>query len=221
MKTHLIPAAITACACFVFALPATGGFAPERINGIHVKFTGERATFPDDLRTIELILNQDALTRGAFRYYSQSKPDIGVLRFTRWNEGSGTYSGTFTMKFSSAKRGTFYKAYTGTYKGFISGPFEIIGMDVAKLPLAKAKTVSVKKNRSLKFRLAGQGFDIPKKNLKYRILRKPKSGKLITDKLPSVTYQPKRGFTGTVKFQYTVKEGGSVSKPATVTLKVK
>ena len=74
------------------------------------------------------MLTQADLTTGPFRYEKTSN-HIGKLNFTNWTHDSETYTGTFTLTFTSDKAGTFYKNYTGTYQGYISGSFVILGMD--------------------------------------------------------------------------------------------
>ncbi|MCB1132704.1 MAG: hypothetical protein KDN05_16390, partial [Verrucomicrobiae bacterium] len=57
--------------------------------------------------------------------------------------------------------------------------------------------------------------------MKFEITRKPKVGKLVANKLPKVVYKAPKGFKGTVKFTYLVKEGKTKSKPATVKLRIR
>ena len=200
-------------------LPASAGLAPAALNSITVEFVGTKATYPDDRGTWVENLSKDDLTTGPFRY-SKPAPDTGVLSFTNWQHSGETYTGSFTLYFTSASEGTFYKDYTGSFTGYISGTFRITAMDVPGLPVAKGKTVNVKKNQRTGFRLQGKGLDIRDTKLGFMIVSEPKVGKLNAKNLPAVVYTPKSGFTGTVKFTFAVKEGRSVSKPATVKLVV-
>lgn len=195
-------------------------FAPEEIIGITVEFTPTDATYPSDEDPFTVALTAAELTSGPFKY-KKTAANVGQLNFTDWSEGKETYTGSFELTFTSADGGTFYKTYSGSYTGFISGDFKITLMDDPRKPVAKSKTVSTKKGKKVQFRLQGEGFDIREAGLDYKIVKEPKTGKLNVKKLPLVVYQPKPGFTGTVKFTYIVKEGKTASKPATVKLVVK
>jgi hypothetical protein len=220
MKTKLLQSALVTCACLGFAIPQAEGSAPARLNSITVEFDGTEATYMDDLDPFTVVVTNADLTTGPFRY-EKTAQNIGKLDFTNWTEDTETYTGTFTLTFTSATAGTFYKNYSGTYTGYISGTFVILSMDVAGRPVAKGKTVRLEPNQKAKFRLQGKGLDVRNSGLVYKITKKPKVGKLNTSKLPVVVYQPKPGFRGTVKFDYIVKEGKTASKPATVKLVVK
>ena len=220
MTTKLLQSALVTCACLGFALPVSAGLAPAGLNSITVEFDGTDATYMDDLDPFTVALTNADLTTGPFRY-ERTAENTGVLDFTNWTDDSETYTGTFTLTFTSATAGTFYKDYKGTYTGYISGTFVIHAMDASGRPVAKGKTVRLEPDEKVKFRLQGEGLDVRKSGLVYKITNEPKVGKLNTQKLPVVTYQPKPGFTGTVKFTYIVKEGKTASKPATVKLVVK
>lgn len=225
MRTKFIQSALVTCACLGFAIPQAEGNAPNGLNSMTVVFDGTSATYSDDLDPFTVALTNADLTTGPFRYEKTSE-NIGKLSFTNWIDGPETYTGLFTMTFTSATEGTFYKSYSGhtpmgSYSGYISGSFLISAMDASERPVAIAKTVRVEPDKKVKFRLQGDAADVRKSGLVYKIKEEPKVGTLNTRKLPVVVYQPKPGFKGTVKFSYIVKEGKTASKPATVKLVVK
>ena len=190
------------------------------MNSIIVKVTGKEATYADDLDSWTVDATSDAMKAGAYRY-TKSSANVGKLEYFNEVSGSETYSGTVTLTFTSTTAGTFYDEYTGSYTGYVKGTFKILAMDVAAPPIASAKTVQVKMNQNKRFLLPGKARDIGMPAIKYVIVSQPSVGKLITKNLPEVVYQPKSGFTGTVKFKYLVKEGKTASKPAIITLVVK
>jgi hypothetical protein len=82
---------------------------------------------------------------------------------------------------------------------------------------AKSFSVWVCKSKQVSIALSGTGS---KKPLSYTVVKAPSHGKLVPDGRLRVVYKPTPGWGGTDSFQYTVSDGTSVSKPATVTIHV-
>ncbi|MES2921773.1 MAG: Ig-like domain-containing protein [Verrucomicrobiota bacterium] len=163
---------------------------------------------------------KEAMKSGAYRYAKLSA-NGGKLEYFNQVSGSETCSGAVTLTFTSRTAGTLYDIYSGSYSGYFEGTFKILAMDVIAPPIASARTVQVKMNQNKKFLLPGKAMDVGMGALKYVIVSQPDVGKLIIRNLPEVIYQPKSGFTGTVKFKHLVKEGNIASKPVIITLVVK
>lgn len=196
-----------------------GGLAPSAVKSVTLDFNWVKATYPDDLGDERITLTAADFKGPVFSYKKVSK-NTGVITFRKWVQGSEVYSGTFTLDFETRTSGTSREDYTGSYAGFIDGTFEITNLDSPKRPKALPATVKVKAGGKKSFKLKGKGEDIGTR-LKYKVTRKPKVGKLVTNKLPKVVYKAPKGFKGTVKFTYIVKEGKTKSKPATVKLRVR
>ncbi|MCB1133798.1 MAG: chitobiase/beta-hexosaminidase C-terminal domain-containing protein, partial [Verrucomicrobiae bacterium] len=99
---------------------------------------------------------------------------------------------------------------------------EIFIVAVDDPPKAKFMKVDVTPGKKKVFRLQGTDVDSPRNELRYQITKKPKVGKIKCTKSGKVTYIPKKGFTGKVKFKYLVKDRNfKASKPQTVVLVVK
>ena len=215
---------IIAGACLALATTSdviAAGFAPAgKVTRIKIAFEGTTATYPDDLGPFTLDLKQADLTTGPFRYQNTGS-DTCRLNFTDWEEGDGTYSGSFRLKFTSWTEGTYFKPYTGTYNGFVRGTFKLLAVAVVGNPVAENMTVGVDEGKKEKIKLDARGLDYPQKNLKVKILKKPRSGKLSVRKFPTVIYKPEPGFRGNDRFEYLVKEGSSKSRRAKVRLKVR
>ena len=196
-----------------------GGLAPSAVRSVTLDFDWVKATYPDDLGDERITLTAADFKGPVFSYKKVSK-NTGVITFSKWVQGSEVYSGTFTLDFESRTSGTSREDYTGSYAGFIDGTFEIKNLDSPKRPKALPATVKVKSGGKESFKLKGKGEDIGTQ-MKFQIARKPKVGKLVANKLPKVVYKAPKGFKGTVKFTYLVKEGKTKSKPATVKLRIR
>ncbi len=203
----LISFAISGLACPLWA----AGNAPAEINSITLDFNGTSATYTDDLGRFRVKLGEADLTSGSFRY-AKSGENEGRLSFRNWDK----YSGVFILTFTSRSGGTFLKNYTGPYKGYISGTFSIPNMDAAAPPVAYDRTFKLARNTSRTITLPGVGRDLPRSRLKFLVIQKPRLGSVNIRKLPTVIYTPKRGFKGTETLRYSVREGSSESKPATI-----
>ena len=195
-----------------------GGLAPSAVRSVTLDFDWVKATYPDDLGDERITLTAADFKGPVFSYKKVSK-NTGVITFSEWVQGAEVYSGTFTLDFESRTSGTSREDYTGSYAGFIDGTFEIKNLDSPKRPKALPATVKVKGGKK-SFKLKGKGEDIGTR-MKFQIARKPKVGKLVANKLPKVVYKAPKGFKGTVKFTYLVKEGKTKSKPATVKLRIR
>ncbi len=88
-------------------------------------------------------------------------------------------------------------------------------------PVAKKMKVKVPRDKRKSFRLKGSDVDSPLSSLRYKVLGKPKSGLLRSNKKGKVVFVPEKGFVGRAKFKYRVSDGQASSKPKTVTLIVK
>lgn len=218
MKTQLFSAAAIACAALGFAAPhaAAAIDLPEKINGINIDLNGTKATYPDDLGPLPLRLKKEDLADSPFRFV-KTGDNTANLVFTDWDD----YTGKFALTFQTPTSGTYHKTYTGPFTGFVSGTFTILRIDSAERPEAKGRQLTVEAGKSVRFKLKGEKQDIGGKPLKFIITDKPKTGTLNTKKLPNVVYKAKKGFIGTVKFKFVVKEGKTKSKPATVTIKIR
>lgn len=208
--------------CFFVALPIGASLAakaPSGVKSVKVRLTGKSATYSDDLGLFVIDLKSSQFASGQFEYKKKSANE-GTIKFTSWNKQGGTYSGTFAFTFKSATGGTYREDYTGTYNGYVSGTFEIVSLDAPGNPKAKGAKVKVKSGGKKTFKLKAKTKDIRKGGPTFKITQKPRVGKLVTNKLPKVVYKAPKGFKGTVKFKFIVKEGSSKSKPATVKLKV-
>lgn len=215
---------ISACTCAVFAamsvMDARANFAPARVTSVKIRLVADKATYPEDLGVDQLVLKASDLKGGAYRY---KKLSAKKARFTFTNDrhaGGEVYSGTYTFAFTSKREGTWVEKYTGSFTGTTSGSFLIRELDVPTRPVARNVKVKTTVGERAVIRLRGAARDIRPTGLEYLILNKPKSGRLIVNKLPRVVFVPKPGFKGTVNFRYQVKEGKTRSKPATVTIKV-
>ena len=201
---------------------ATSEWAPSGIKSSLIEIEVTDATYMDDLGRDVLHMHVEEIQNGTYVYVKVSS-NVGRVTYFDVSENDGLdeeYSGTYDFTFTSATEGTFVDKYTGPYNGTNSGTFKILSFDATTRPVAKSKTVKVKPNKKKRFRLKGTGMDYPKSTLRYKIIKKPRVGKLVLKNLPKVIYKPKPGFTGKVKFRYIVKEGKTKSKTATVTLKV-
>lgn len=87
-----------------------------------------------------------------------------------------------------------------------------------RAPVAKARSVSTTRNRPVSFQLSATDAD--RNPLTYQIVSKPKHGAL-KGSAPSLTYQPKSGFTGSDTFTYRVSDGMAKSKTVSVKITVK
>ena len=226
MKTTVFRILVSACAgLFLFSpsLAIAGeapkkGWAPASMVSIRIRLVATEATNPDDLGSDTLFV-----TAAKFREnisYEKVSRNVGRFTYTDDRQDSGVYSGTVDLTFKSATTGKWFQNYTGSRTGTTSGSFRIISMNLPKAPVAEDMKVEVIAGKSKTFRLRATGSDIPNNNLRYQITRRPKVGRLVGAKGLKLTYTPKRGFTGKVTFKYLVVEGKTMSKPATVTLRV-
>lgn len=87
-----------------------------------------------------------------------------------------------------------------------------------RAPVAKARSVSTARNQPVSFKLTATDAD--RNPLTYQIVSKPKHGAL-KGSAPSLTYQPKSGFTGSDAFTYRVSDGKVFSKTVTIKITVK
>ncbi len=86
-----------------------------------------------------------------------------------------------------------------------------------RAPVAKARSVSTTRNQSVSFKLSASDAD--RNPLAYQIVSPPKRGTL-KGSAPSLTYQPKNGFTGSDSFTFRVSDGSAFSKTVTVKITV-
>lgn len=110
----------------ILEVTADGGtepedFAPDTVTSVSINLNATQATYSDDLGFSSVTLPETAFSSGA---YSYEKLSGDSARLT-YDTGSGGYSGTYDLTFTSATTGTFVENYTGPFTGTTSGTFEI------------------------------------------------------------------------------------------------
>lgn len=173
---------------------------------------------------------------GGFRYLPrQDTLNIGnITRYRfyvskdgkKWGSpvASGTFDGTNGEKEVrfTPKKGRFIRLIAlGDAGGSVHSNVAELNLLAApaanRAPVAKGRKLSTKKNRNVRVKLKGKDPD--GNPINYRIVRKPKHGKL-KGTVPNLVYRPKKGFKGVDKFRYKVTDGKDSSKVVTVKIRV-
>ena len=103
--------------------------------------------------------------------------------------------------------------------GFLSKPVlvKILVTDINHPPIAKNASYSIKEDTPVKITLVADDPD--KDGLRYKIIKSPKSGRLVGT-VPNLTYLPQKDFHGQDLFLFQVNDGKIDSKPATVYINI-
>lgn len=171
----------------------------------------EVITFPDTPKNITLSgIDPEG---GSLTYSVATPPSHGTLAtngalpeliYTPANGYEGDDSFTFTVNDGVA----------------VSAPATVSIAVTNQIPTAAAQSVTVEHNTAKAITLTGNDPDNGPGSLTYAVTTPPSNGTLDTGALPSVTYTPNSGFSGSDSFAYVVNDGLADSAPATVSITV-
>ncbi len=213
---------------------ATQSFDGNPATFWHTRFRA--AHLPPPPHEIQLDLGATRLVTG-FEYLPRQDGitvgDIGSFAFYVSKDGKKWGKPVTTGKFatSSSLKRVLFKAKSGRFIRLVSlaeangtADCNVAELNVLqgppsnRTPVAKAKAVSIKKNKALRITLNGSDADL--NPLTYQIVSGPSHGKL-TGLPPNLTYKPAKGFSGNDFFTYRIKDGLSSSKTVKVSIRVK